>query len=156
VVLSAKALVHPRYALHADQQAGADQCATLRGAIPGEFGQCLPQLIANSPTCLVFTTNSRGSRDSFVSGARPTSVTAMKFIVAHTLAFLLALTAFSLYIVSFNTPFYIITEKCKFPPHAGHHMHACSPVVLMPSDFMLQTSSKLKTTVLLFSRPLVS
>lgn len=38
----------------------------------------------------------------------------MKFIVAHTLAFILALTAFALYIVSFNTPFYIIAKKCKF------------------------------------------
>jgi len=35
----------------------------------------------------------------------------MKFIVAHTLAFILALTAFALYIVSFNTPFYIIARK---------------------------------------------
>ena len=49
-----------------------------------------------------------------VLGARPTSITAMKFIVAHTLAFILALTAFALYIVSFNTPFYIIAKKCKF------------------------------------------
>ena len=48
------------------------------------------------------------------TGARPTSITAMKFIVAHTLAFILALTAFALYIVSFNTPFYIIAKKCKF------------------------------------------
>ena len=48
-----------------------------------------------------------------VSGARPTSITAMKFIVAHTLAFLLALAAFALYIVSFNTPFYSIAKKCK-------------------------------------------
>lgn len=37
----------------------------------------------------------------------------MKFIAAHTLAFLLALAAFSLYIVSFNTPFYSIAKKCK-------------------------------------------
>jgi len=35
----------------------------------------------------------------------------MKFIVAHTLAFLLALAAFALYIVSFNTPFYSIAKK---------------------------------------------
>jgi hypothetical protein len=39
----------------------------------------------------------------------------MKFIVAHTLAFLLALAAFALYIVSFNTPFYSIAKKCKLP-----------------------------------------
>ncbi len=48
-------------------------------------------------------------------GARPTSITSMKFIVAHTLAFLLALAAFALYIVSFNTPFYSIAKKCKLP-----------------------------------------
>jgi len=35
----------------------------------------------------------------------------MKFIVAHTLAFVFALSAFSLYIVSFNTPFYSISKK---------------------------------------------
>ena len=52
---------------------------------------------------------------SMQSGARPTSITAMKFIVAHTLAFLLALAAFALYIVSFNTPFYSIAKKCKLP-----------------------------------------
>ena len=36
----------------------------------------------------------------------------MKFIVAHTLAFLFALSAFSLYIGSFNTR---ISKKCKKP-----------------------------------------
>jgi hypothetical protein len=52
----------------------------------------------------------------------------MKFIVAHTLAFLFALSAFSLYIVSFNTPFYSISKKCKLPPLAW-----CSCARITPS-----------------------
>ena len=81
----------------------------------------------------------------------------MKFIVAHTLAFLFALSAFSLYIVSFNTPFYSISKKCKLQPrmrcwsahcclqidafslslrrlHQGIGRHRCSPAGCYPLE----------------------
>ncbi len=50
----------------------------------------------------------------------------MKFIAAHTLAFLLALATFALYIVSFNVPFYSIAKKCKLT----HRLRVKNPVSL--------------------------